>query len=171
MHNHYQNALDSAAKSSEIEQYILFCDIIFLYVMNTSCFDTVFSMGVLYHRRSPLDHLLELRACLIPGGQLVLETLIVEGDAGRVLMPSGRYAKMRNVWFIPSIDTMCTWLERCGFTNTRCVDVNVTSLDEQRQTDWMTFESLADFLDPNDRTKTIEGHAAPIRATFIANAP
>ena len=136
-----------------------------------SCFDTVFSMGVLYHRRSPLDHLFELRDCLRSGGELVLETLIVEGDAGQVLMPSGRYAKMRNVWFIPSVDTMCLWLERCGFTNTRCVDISTTSLDEQRQTDWMNFESLADFLDPKDRTKTIEGYAAPIRATFIANAP
>ena len=136
-----------------------------------SCFDTVFSMGVLYHRRSPLDHLFELRSCLRSGGELVLETLIVEGDVDRVLMPSGRYAKMRNVWFIPSIDTMCLWLERCGFKNTRCVDVNTTSLDEQRQTEWMTFESLADFLDPNDRSKTVEGYAAPTRATFIANAP
>ena len=31
-------------------------------------FDTVFSMGVLYHRRSPIDHLLALRDCLRPGG-------------------------------------------------------------------------------------------------------
>lgn len=30
-------------------------------------FDTVFSMGVLYHRRSPIDHLLALKDCLRPG--------------------------------------------------------------------------------------------------------
>jgi tRNA (mo5U34)-methyltransferase len=136
-----------------------------------ACFDTVFSMGVLYHRRSPLDHLFELRDCLRQGGELVLETLVIEGEVGQVLMPEGRYAKMRNVWFIPSIDTMCLWLQRCGFKNSRCVDVNTTSLDEQRPTEWMHFESLADFLDPDDRTKTIEGHSAPVRATFIANAP
>jgi tRNA (mo5U34)-methyltransferase len=136
-----------------------------------ACFDTVFSMGVLYHRRSPLDHLFELRDCLRQGGELVLETLVIEGEVGQVLMPEGRYAKMRNVWFIPSIDTMCLWLQRCGFKNSRCVDVNTTSIDEQRPTEWMHFESLADFLNPDDRTKTIEGYSAPVRATFIANAP
>lgn len=138
---------------------------------NLMCFDTVFSMGVLYHRRSPLDHLYELRACLRPGGELVLETLIIDGKEGESLMPKERYAKMRNVWFIPSVETMLTWLKRCGFRNARCVDINTTSLDEQRKTDWMNFESLADFLDPEDRSKTIEGYPAPIRAVFIANSP
>jgi len=138
---------------------------------NLMCFDTVFSMGVLYHRRSPLDHLYELRACLRSGGELVLETLVIEGEEGTVLMPEGRYAKMRNVWFFPSIATMELWLRRCGFKNVRCVDVSTTSLDEQRATEWMTFESLADFLDPDDRTKTIEGHPAPMRAVFTATAP
>jgi len=134
-------------------------------------FDTVFSMGVLYHRRSPLDHLYELRSCLRSGGELVLETLIIDGELGVTLMPENRYAKMRNVWFLPSVPTMLLWLQRCGFKEARCVDVSVTSLEEQRATDWMTFESLADFLDPNDRTKTIEGYAAPKRAVFTAIAP
>lgn len=136
-----------------------------------ACFDTVFSMGVLYHRRSPLDHLYELRACLRAGGELVLETLVIEGKEGEVLMPEGRYAKMRNVWFFPSVDTMKLWLRRCGFKNVQCVDVSVTSTDEQRPTEWMTFESLTDFLDPNDSSKTIEGHPAPMRAVFTAIAP
>jgi tRNA (mo5U34)-methyltransferase len=136
-----------------------------------SCFDTVFSMGVLYHRRSPLDHLFELRDCLRSGGELVLETLVIEGELGEVLMPESRYAKMRNVWFIPSVDTMCLWLRRCGFKAVKCVDQSVTTLEEQRATEWMHFESLADFLDPDDRTKTIEGHPSPLRATFIAIAP
>lgn len=136
-----------------------------------ACFDTVFSMGVMYHRRSPLDHLLDLRTLLHPGGELVLETLIVEGDEGKVLMPEGRYAKMRNVWFLPSVPTIMLWLRRCGYKNIECVDVNCTSIDEQRQTEWMTFESLADFLDPQNPTKTIEGYPAPRRAIFIANAP
>ncbi|MTI62485.1 tRNA 5-methoxyuridine(34)/uridine 5-oxyacetic acid(34) synthase CmoB [Methylophaga sp.] len=138
---------------------------------NLGWFDTVFSMGVLYHRKSPLSHLLELRSCLKPGGELVLETLIIEGGPGMTLMPEERYAKMRNVWFIPSVDTMLLWLRRCGFKNARCVDVDVTSLDEQRQTEWMTFESLSDFLDPDDRSKTIEGYPAPMRGIFIADAP
>lgn len=136
-----------------------------------ACFDTVFSMGVLYHRRSPIDHLYELRSFLRPDGELVLETLVIEGDEGMTLTPKGRYAKMRNVWFIPSVDTMLRWLERCGYKNSRCVDINTTSLEEQHSTDWMTFESLADFLDPEDRARTIEGYPAPVRATFIATAP
>ncbi|WP_438971497.1 tRNA 5-methoxyuridine(34)/uridine 5-oxyacetic acid(34) synthase CmoB [Methylophaga sp.] len=138
---------------------------------NLALFDTVFSMGVLYHRRSPLKHLMELRNCLRPKGELVLETLIIDGELGMTLMPEGRYAKMRNVWFIPSAETMMLWLRKCGFKNVRCVDENVTSVEEQRRTDWMTFESLSDFLDPDDQTKTIEGYPAPIRGVFIANAP
>jgi tRNA (mo5U34)-methyltransferase len=132
------------------------------------CFDTVFSMGVLYHRRSPLDHLLELKGCLRPGGELILETLIVEGDKEKVFMPDGRYAKMRNVWFLPSVDAMTLWLQRSGFSDIACVDINRTSTEEQRRTDWMTFESLDDYLDPHDPLKTIEGHPAPLRATFVA---
>lgn len=138
---------------------------------NLALFDTVFSMGVLYHRRSPLKHLMELRGCLRPKGELVLETLIIDGELGMSLMPESRYAKMKNVWFIPSTETMLLWLRKCGFKNARCVDVNVTSLEEQRRTDWMTFESLADYLDPDDSSKTIEGYPAPMRGVFVANAP
>jgi tRNA (mo5U34)-methyltransferase len=138
---------------------------------NLMCFDTVFSMGVLYHRRSPIDHLYELKACLRPGGELVLETLVIEGDEGEFLMPGERYAKMRNVWFIPTVATMLAWLKRCGFRHVSCADTNTTTLEEQRRTDWMHFESLADFLDPKDRSKTIEGYPAPIRAVFIAHSP
>jgi tRNA (mo5U34)-methyltransferase len=138
---------------------------------NLACFDSVFSMGVLYHRRSPLDHLFELKGCLRPGGELILETLIVEGDQETVFMPQGRYAKMRNVWFLPSIAALTLWLERCGFTEIACVDTNRTSCEEQRSTDWMQFESLADFLDPDDAEQTIEGHPAPLRAIFTATRP
>ncbi|MBI3773411.1 MAG: tRNA 5-methoxyuridine(34)/uridine 5-oxyacetic acid(34) synthase CmoB [Gammaproteobacteria bacterium] len=132
-------------------------------------FDTVFSMGVLYHRRSPLDHILELRDCLRPGGELVLETLVIEGDEGQVLLPEQRYAKMRNVFFIPSPPTLALWLRRCGFTDVRIVDVSTTTTAEQRRTDWMSFESLEDFLMPGDPSCTVEGHPAPRRATLVAN--
>ena len=132
------------------------------------CFDSVFSMGVLYHRRSPLDHLLELKGCLRTGGELVLETLVVEGGLGTVFMPQGRYAKMRNVWFIPSVDTLILWLQRAGLRDVLCIAVNRTTVEEQRRTEWTWDESLADFLDPQDRTKTIEGHPAPLRATLTA---
>ena len=133
-------------------------------------FDTVFAMGVLYHRRSPIDFLYQLKAQLVKGGELVLETLIVDGDENTVLVPGERYAKMRNVWFLPSEKAMCAWLERCGFSNVRVVNTDITALDEQRKTEWIDTESLQDFLDPNDNSKTIEGYPAPKRAIFIANA-
>ncbi|MDH5302234.1 MAG: tRNA 5-methoxyuridine(34)/uridine 5-oxyacetic acid(34) synthase CmoB [Gammaproteobacteria bacterium] len=136
-----------------------------------ACFDTVFSMGVFYHRRSPIDHLLELKACLKPGGELVLETLIVEGGLGHTLVPEDRYAQMRNVWFIPSCATLELWLRRCGFENIVLADLNQTTVHEQRQTDWMQFESLPQFLQPDDHNLTIEGYPAPTRATFIARKP
>lgn len=138
---------------------------------NLACFDSVFSMGVLYHRRSPLDHLFELKGCLRPGGELILETLIVEGGEETIFMPRGRYAKMRNVWFLPSIAALTLWLQRCGFTAIACVDVSRTTPGEQRATAWMRFESLADFLAPDDGSKTIEGHPAPLRAIFTATKP
>ncbi|WP_334323625.1 tRNA 5-methoxyuridine(34)/uridine 5-oxyacetic acid(34) synthase CmoB [Gilliamella apicola] len=133
-----------------------------------NAFDTVFSMGVLYHRRSPLDHLFQLKDQLVDGGQLVLETLVIDGDLHQALMPGERYAQMRNVYFIPSVPTMINWLHKCGFSDVKMVDKSVTSLDEQRKTEWMTSDSLADFLDPNDSSKTIEGYSAPMRAVFIA---
>jgi tRNA (mo5U34)-methyltransferase len=134
-------------------------------------FDTVFSMGVLYHRRSPLDHLMELRDCLRPGGELVLETLVVDGAEGEALLPRDRYAMMRNVWFIPSCPTLELWLQRCGFADIRLVDVSVTSTEEQRATDWMRFDSLADYLDPDDPGRTAEGYPAPRRAILTAIRP
>ena len=134
-------------------------------------FDTVFSMGVLYHRRSPFDHLMELRDSLTAGGELVLETLVIDGDEGEVLVPDGRYARMANVWFLPSCPTMQLWLKKVGFKDIKLVDVTSTSNSEQRSTDWMTFHSLEQFLDPDDHSKTIEGYPAPKRAIFTAKAP
>ncbi len=133
-------------------------------------FNSVFSMGVLYHRKSPIEHIEQLKSFLRPGGELVIETLVVDGSEGYTLTPNGRYAKMRNVWFIPTVKTLEYWMHRCGLKNIRTVDVTTTSEEEQRSTDWMTFESLPDYLDPADPAKTIEGHPAPKRAVVIAKA-
>jgi tRNA (mo5U34)-methyltransferase len=134
------------------------------------CFDTVFSMGVLYHCRNPLEHLTAVRGQLRTGGELVLETLIIDDVGDEVLEPQGRYAKMRNVNYIPSVTTLEKWLAECGYCNIRTVDISVTTVDEQRSTDWMKFESLRNYLDPNDPTLTIEGFPAPKRAIVIANS-
>jgi tRNA (mo5U34)-methyltransferase len=131
-------------------------------------FDTVFSMGVFYHRRSPMDHLLELKNTLRPGGQLVLETLVIDGGLGDTLVPEGRYGMMNNVWFLPSCDTMLSWLRKMGYQNPRVVDICPTTTEEQRATEWMRFHSLPEFLHPDNSQLTIEGHPAPIRAVFVA---
>lgn len=136
-----------------------------------AAFDTVFSMGVLYHRRSPLDHLWQLKNQLVSGGELVLETLVVEGDEHNVLVPGDRYAQMRNVYFIPSALALQNWLEKCGFVDIKIADHCYTTSDEQRRTSWMQTESLADFLDPDDNSKTIEGYPAPLRAVLTARKP
>lgn len=139
------------------------------FPQSTNYFDTIFSMGVLYHRRSPFDHLIELRDSLRDGGELILETLVIDGKLGEVLVPEKRYAKMRNVWFIPTTLSLELWLKRLGFKNIRLIDVTKTTTEEQRKTEWMTFESLPDFLNPQNPNLTIEGYPAPKRAIFILN--
>ena len=133
-----------------------------------NAFDVTLSMGVLYHRTSPIDHLQSLWHSLRPGGTLVLETLIIESEEPTCLVPEDRYAKMRNVWFIPSIPMLKLWLQRTGFRDAQVIDVSPTTIEEQRRTAWMTFESLGDFLDPADPNRTIEGYAAPVRAMIVA---
>jgi len=140
-------------------------------VPENKAFDSVFSMGVLYHRRSPIDHLMKLKDCLRANGELIIETLIIEGKDGEVLVPEGRYANMRNVWFLPSCETLMSWMKRCGFKNCRVVDVTKTTIEEQRATEWMTFHSLKKFLDTENPNLTCEGLPAPKRAIILANAP
>ncbi len=134
----------------------------------THYFDTVFSMGVLYHRKSPINFLKELHSQLRPGGELVLETLVVTGDETTVMVPVDRYARMRNVWFIPSCAALTVWLKRCGFSNVHTVDESYTSIKEQRSTPWMQYESLEQSLDPDNHYLTLEQLPAPKRAVLIA---
>ncbi|VFP82126.1 tRNA 5-methoxyuridine(34)/uridine 5-oxyacetic acid(34) synthase CmoB [Candidatus Erwinia haradaeae] len=131
-------------------------------------FDTVFSMGVLYHRRSPLDHLIQLKNQLVDGGELVLETLVVEGDDQRVLTPKERYVHMNNVYFIPSSGALKRWVERCGFKDVEIVNTSVLSVYEQRYTNWAHNHSLSSFLDPENSDRTIEGYPSPRRVILIA---
>lgn len=131
-------------------------------------FDVTLSMGVLYHRVSPIEHLQTLHQSLHPGGQVVLETLVLDRSDESVLVPERRYAKMRNVWFIPTPSMLTRWMQRVGFRDIHVVDITPTTTSEQRSTDWMTFESLPDFLDPDDASKTIEGYPAPVRAIVTA---
>lgn len=131
-------------------------------------FDTVFCMGILYHQREPLPALTRIGQLLRPGGELVLETLILSGEKNDVLRPTGRYAKMNNVYTVPTVRRIDKWLRQAGFRRIRCVNMTPTTPAEQRRTDWMPFESLTDFLDPGNPDATIEGHPAPLRAIVLA---
>jgi tRNA (mo5U34)-methyltransferase len=133
-------------------------------------FDKVFSMGVLYHRRNPIEHLHWLHRWLPSHGELILETLVIAGDKAEELIPDGRYANMRNVWSLPTVPLLLEQLQSAGFSSARCVDLTRTSIDEQRQTEWMHFHSLEHALNPDNHTLTIEGHPAPLRAIILAHA-
>ena len=131
-------------------------------------FDTVFSMGVLYHQKDPLLHLQQLKTLLIDEGELILETLIIDKKHGKQIIPKDRYARMRNVWCLPSTDTIHTWLKKVGFKNIKLLDITKTTPQEQRATHWIgdNTQSIKDFLDPNNDDLTVEGLPAPLRAIF-----
>ncbi len=135
-------------------------------IPNMAIFDIVFSMGVLYHHKSPINHLLKLKKMLNKNGVLLLETLIVDGEKGYSLMPKERYAMMRNIWFIPTIKTLKSWLYRCGFKEIKIIDITITTPVEQKATAWLGVnnKSLIDFLKDN---KTIEGYQRPTRAMLL----
>jgi len=133
---------------------------------NAGGFDSVFSMGVLYHRRDPLEHLRHLARLAKPGGQVVLETLVLEGEGAEALTPEGRYARMRNVHAIPTIPRLLEWIEQAGMAAAEVLDVTRTTVEEQRSTAWMKFESLAECLDPENAARTVEGYPAPVRAVL-----
>ncbi len=131
--------------------------------------DTVYSMGVLYHRKDPMHHLSRIRSLLRSGGTMVLETLVLpKGREEDLLIPEGRYARMRNVWAIPGCARLLNWVRQAGFGSADVVDITATTTAEQRTTDWMRFESLEQALDPVDRSSTVEGLPAPVRAFVIA---
>ncbi len=132
-------------------------------------FDSVFSMGVVYHRQEPEEHVARLFAHTRPGGQVVLESLVVPGP--EPLRPPGRYARMRNVRVLPTAELLTEWLVRAGFVEARVVDVTPTSLEEQHPTAWMRFESLEHALDATDPSRTVEGHPRPLRAVAAARKP
>ena len=134
-----------------------------------SIFDTVFSMGVLYHQRDHMAHLSQLYEMMATDAELVLETLVVEGPEDYILVPKDRYAQMRNVYSIPSIKTLKSWLNDANFNNVRVVDVSKTTTVEQRKTPWIgeNGASLEDFLNPLDDSLTIEGYPAPTRAIVV----
>ncbi|MCK5854965.1 MAG: DUF1698 domain-containing protein, partial [Sulfurovaceae bacterium] len=48
------------------------------------------------------------------------------------------------------------------------LEIAKTKLNEQRKTEWINTQSLDDFLDEDDDTKTVEGYPAPKRVYIKA---
>jgi len=163
----YQYAAIKSLISNEINAMLL--PIRLEEMPRSAIFESVFSMGVLYHQKSHMNHLLQLKEIMAPGAELILETLVVEGPKGYTLIPEGRYAQMRNVHCLPSIETLKSWLADANFNNIKVVDISKTSPKEQRRTEWIgdNAASLEDFLDPSDSSLTKEGHPAPTRVIII----
>ncbi len=126
-------------------------------------FDTIFCLGVLYHRSDPVAMIKALGQGLAEGGEIYLDTFIIDGDEPVALCPSGSYSKIPNVYFVPTLKALENWCLRAGFTSFEVLGTVVTTSDEQRKTSWIESQSLEDFLDPADNTKTVEGYPAPKR--------
>lgn len=126
--------------------------------------DLVLAMGILYHQRSPIQFLQDLKKFTKSKGEVILETLVLDSPDDIALFPKDRYAKMRNVYFIPSLSCLDNLCQRAGWHHRDVIDVTPTTPTEQRRTTWVNTESLENFLDKKDPKKTIEGYPAPIRA-------
>jgi tRNA (mo5U34)-methyltransferase len=132
-------------------------------------FDVIFCLGVLYHRSDPVSALKSLyKGIKKKGGELILDTFMIDGDEEIALTPKGRYSKIPNVYFIPTIPALKNWLSRAGFVDIEVLATSKTDTDEQRQTQWIISESLGEFLDENDDTRTVEGYPAPKRVYIKA---
>ncbi len=131
-------------------------------------FDTIFCLGVLYHRSDPISSLKSLKRSLNPNGELFLDTFIIDGDEEIALTPRDRYSKIPNIYFIPTISALKNWCFRAGFKDIKVLEIKKTTLDEQRKTEWIKGESLDSFLDKSDQNYTVEGYPAPKRVYIKA---
>ncbi|SFZ97708.1 tRNA (5-methoxyuridine) 34 synthase [hydrothermal vent metagenome] len=131
-------------------------------------FDTLFCLGVLYHRSDPVAMLKSLFKGLNKGGELILDTFMIDGDEEICLTPKDRYSKIPNIYFVPTVPALINWCHRAGFENVEILETMVTESNEQRKTEWIDTQSLEDFLDPNDPSKTVEGYPAPKRVYIKA---
>ena len=138
-----------------------------LSVYNHS-FDFIFMLGVLYHRADPVGTLKLLRNALNKDGEVMIDTFMIDGEDEVALTPNGRYSKIPNIYFVPTVNALKNWLSRAGFCDIETIAITTTSSEEQRKTDWSFDQSLEDFLDPNDKTKTVEGYPAPKRVYMKA---
>jgi len=131
-------------------------------------FDTLFCLGVLYHRSDPVAMLKSLFRGLNSGGELILDTFIIDGEEEICLTPKDRYSKIPNIYFVPTVNALKNWCYRAGFETVEILAIMKTEVNEQRKTEWIDTQSLEDFLDKDDNTKTVEGYPAPKRVYLKA---
>lgn len=131
-------------------------------------FDVLFCLGVLYHRSDPVGMLKSLFKGLEKGGELILDTFMIDGEDEVALTPAGKYSKIPNIYFVPTVPALKNWCLRAGFESVEVLATMVTESNEQRKTEWIDTQSLEDFLDPSDPTKTVEGYPAPKRVYIKA---
>jgi len=131
-------------------------------------FDTLFCLGVLYHRSDPVAMLKSLFKGLNKGGELILDTFMIDGEEEVCLTPKERYSKIPNIYFIPTVNALKNWCHRAGFADVEVLEIKKTDLNEQRKTEWIATQSLEDFLDPDNPDKTVEGYPAPKRVYIKA---
>jgi len=131
-------------------------------------FDFIFMLGVLYHRSDPISSLKSLNRALNKGGEIIVDSFMIDGDQEICLTPYDRYAMIPNIYFIPTVNCFKNWLNRAGFVDIELIEITTTDSDEQRVTPWTFEQSLDNFLDENDKTKTVEGYPAPKRAYLKA---
>ena len=123
-------------------------------------FDTIFCLGILYHHTDPVGLLRQLKASMTTGGQIIIDCQGIPGEDSVALVPEGRYATTKGVWFLPTQTCLINWLRRSGFRNIECFFAEPLSRDEQRTTEWAQINSLDSFLNGD---KTVEGYPAPWR--------
>ena len=157
--------MQSLLRRQELQYELLGVEDVGLFV---ELFDVVLCLGIVYHQRDPLSMLRTLKAAMRPGGVLILESQAIPGDEPVALFPHDRYAKARNVFFVPTASCMRAWLMRAGFRDIELVSSSVVTGDEQRRTNLAPYESLLDFLDPDDPSQTVEGYPAPLRVAMRA---
>jgi tRNA (mo5U34)-methyltransferase len=127
-------------------------------------FDQVWLWGVLYHHPDPVHLLRAAARPLAPGGRLIVETIVVEGPAGWVLLPQGRYAGARGFWYLPTVTALLEWVRRAGLRVVDRTEPHATGPAEQRSTAWRPGASLPEGLVQGpDGPRTVEGYPPPLR--------
>ncbi|BHH82135.1 tRNA 5-methoxyuridine(34)/uridine 5-oxyacetic acid(34) synthase CmoB [Desulforhopalus sp. 52FAK] len=159
-HYYCFNALNGMAGLKNLHIDLLGIEHLHLF---ENTFDMVFLMGIIYHRPSPIDTLRDILSSLTPGGSLILESQAIPGDEPYALFPDNTYAKVPGTYFVPTGQCVYNWMKKAGFTNIDFFCSHPMSDEEQRQTEWMTFESYNDFIQTENQSLTIEGYPAPCR--------